>query len=38
MRHLIRRAEVVIVLVGAATLANLIVLAVGWAKHKGRTI
>jgi hypothetical protein len=30
MRHLIRRAEVVIVLVGAATLANLIVLAVGW--------
>jgi len=30
MRHPIRWAEVTIVLVGAATLANLIVLAVAW--------
>jgi hypothetical protein len=30
MHHLIRKAEVVIVLVGAATLANLIVLVVAW--------
>jgi hypothetical protein len=30
MRHLICKAEVAIVLIGAATLANLIVLAVAW--------
>src|SRR5262249_20289661 len=30
MRHLLRKAEVAIVLVGAATLANLIVLVVAW--------
>jgi hypothetical protein len=30
MHRVIRKAEVVIVLVGAATLANLIVLAVAW--------